>query len=149
MDIVIASDRRQLMDWLASGGYPLALFVGREVDTAKQQGLPVDEMYSVKADGAMLTSGAGSITLINRAPHYHAAKIFINWFLSREGQTAWQKHTDRSSLRTDIPKETITNWKERVPREDGHYIFTNLPEYNDLRPGRKIVEDALAQAKKK
>lgn len=149
MDIVIASDRRQLMDWLASGRYPLGLFVGREVETAKQQGLPVDEMYSVKADGAMLTSGAGSITLINRAPHVHAAKIFINWFLSREGQTAWQKHTDRNSLRTDIPKETITNWKERVPREDGHYIFTNLPEYNDLRPGRKIVEDALARAQKK
>jgi hypothetical protein len=36
-----------------------------------------------------------------------------------------------------------------VPRDAGHYIFTNLPEYDDLRAGRKIVEDALAQAKKK
>ncbi len=149
MEIVISSDRRQLMDWLASGRYPLALFVGREVETAKQQGLPVDEMYSMKSDSAMLTSGAGSITLINRAPHPNAAKLFINWFLSRDGQSAWQKHTDRNSLRTDIAKETITNWKERVPREDGDYIFTNLPEYDDLRPGRKIVEEALAQAKKK
>jgi len=149
MDIVISSDRRQLMDWLASGRYPLALFVGREVETAKQQGLPVEEMYSVKTDGAMLTSGAGSVTLINRAPHYHAAKVFINWFLSRDGQIAWQKHTDRNSLRTDIAKQAITNWKERVPREDGDYIFTNLSEYDDLRPGRKIVEEALAKAKQK
>ena len=91
----------------------------------------------------------GSVTLINRAPHPNAAKVFINWFLSRQGQIAWQKHTDRNSLRIDISKEAITNWKERVPREDGHYIFTNLPEYEDLRPGRKIVEEALAEAKKK
>ncbi len=97
----------------------------------------------------MLTSGAGSITLLNRAPHPNAAKVFVNWFLSRQGQTAWQKQTDRNSLRTDIAKEFITNWKERVPQEDGDYIFTNLPEHDDLRPGRKIVEDALAQAKKK
>jgi hypothetical protein len=32
---------------------------------------------------------------------------------------------------------------ERVPQEDGDYIFTNLRECEDLRPGRKIVEEAL------
>ena len=147
-EITIATDRRQIMDWLATGKFALALFVGREIDTAKRQGLPVDEMTSIKADGFMLTSGAGSVTLINRALHPNAAKVFINWFLSREGQMAWQKHTDRNSLRTDIPKDSITQWRERVPQEDGDYIFTNLPEYEDLRPGRKIVEDALKAGKK-
>jgi iron(III) transport system substrate-binding protein len=149
MEIKVATDRRQVMDWLGTGTYSLALFAGREVDTAKKQGLPVDEMTSIKADGSMLTSGAGSITLINRAPHPNAAKVFINWFLSREGQMAWQRHTDRNSLRTDIPKESITNWKERVPQDVGDYIFTNLPEYEDLRPGRKIIEEALKAAGKK
>ena len=100
-------------------------------------------------DGAMLSSSAGSITLINRAPYPNAAKVFINWFLSRDGQMAWQKHADRNSLRIDIPKESITNWKDRVPPEDGNYIFTNLPKYNDLKPAQKIVEEALAQAGKK
>lgn len=148
MDITIAADRRQIMDWLARGKFPLALFVGRELDTAKKQGLPVDEMI-LQGDGAMLTSGAGSVTLINRAPHPNAARVFVNWFLSRDGQIAWQRHNDRNSLRTDIPKEQLTNWKERVPQEDGLYIFTNLPEYADLSPGRKIVGEALERAAKK
>ena len=107
------------------------------------------EVNSVKADGAMLSSSAGSIALINRAPHPNAAKVFVNWFLSREGQMAWQKQTDRNSLRTDIAKESITNWRDKVPPEDGNYIFPNLPKYNDLRPGQKIVEEALALAGKK
>ena len=58
---------------------------------------------------------------------------------------AWQKHNDRNSLRTDIPKDVLTHWKDRVPQEDGDYIFTNRAEYEDLTPGRKIVEEALKQ----
>ena len=149
MDVTLTSDRRQLMDWLASGRFPFAFFAGRELETAKAQGLPVDEMTAIKGDGAMLTSGAGSIALINRPPHPNAAIVFINWFLSRDGQLAWQKQTDRNSLRTDIAKNSITNWQERVPQENSNYIFTNLPKYDDLKPGQKIVEEAIAQAGKK
>ena len=148
MEIAIAADRRQVMDWLASGKYALALFISREVDTAKMQGLPVDDLPSLRAEGAHLATGAGSISLINRAPHPNAASVFINWFLSRQGQMAWQKHNDRNSLRTDIPKDVLTDWKNRVPQEDGDYLFTNLAEYEDLTPGRKIVEEALKKAGK-
>ena len=148
MEIAIAADRRQVMDWLATGKYALALFASREVDTAKRQGLPVDELTSLKAEGSHLSSGAGSIALINRAPHPNGARVFINWFLSRQGQMAWQKSTDRNSLRTDISKESLTEWRDRVPQEDGDYIFTNLAQYDDLTPGRKIVEEALKETGK-
>jgi iron(III) transport system substrate-binding protein len=148
MEVALAADRRQVMDWVASGKYALALFISREVDTAKKQGLPVDDLPSLRAEGAHLATGAGSISLINRAPHPNAARVFINWFLSRQGQMAWQKHNDRNSLRTDIPKDVLTHWKDRVPKEDGDYIFTNLPEYDDLTPGRKVVEEALKQGKR-
>jgi iron(III) transport system substrate-binding protein len=148
MEIAIAADRRQVMDWLATGKYAIALFASREVDAAKRQGLPVDELTSLKAEGSHLSSGAGSIALINRAPHPNSARVFINWFLSRQGQMAWQKNTDRNSLRTDIPKESLTAWRERVPQEDGDYIFTNLAEYDDLTSGRKIVEEVLKETGK-
>jgi len=148
-DLTISANTRQAMDWLASGKYSLGLFIGRDIETALKQGLPVAEINSVKADGAMLTSSAGSITLINRAPHPNAAKVFINWFLSRDGQMSWQKHTDRNSLRTDIPKESITNWRDKVPPDDGSYIFTNLPRYNDLRPAQKIIDEVLGQTGKR
>jgi hypothetical protein len=61
---------------------------------------------------------------------------------------AWQKNTDRNSLRTDILKESLTEWRERVPREGGDYIFTNLAEYDDLTAGRLIVDEVLKETGK-
>jgi hypothetical protein len=41
-----------------------------------------------------------------------------------------------------------TSRQNRVPQKDGDYLFTNLAEYDDLTPGRKIVEEALKKAGK-
>ena len=74
------------------------------------------------------------LCIIVVAAHADAVRIFVNWFLSREGQLAWQKQTDPISRKTDIPKDSISNWTVKVPPDDGNYIFTNLPRYNDLKP---------------
>ena len=37
-------------------------------------------------EGSSFSSGGGSLSLLNQAPHPNAAKVFINWFLSRKGQ---------------------------------------------------------------
>ncbi len=42
------------------------------------------------------------VLLYNRAPHPNAAKLFINWFLSKEGQTVWCKEIPQNSARTDV-----------------------------------------------
>ena len=52
----------------------------------------------------------GTLGLVNRAPHPNAAKVYINWLLSRRGQMALQKNmlpTENpvDSLRIDIPKD--------------------------------------------
>ena len=54
----------------------------------------------------------GTLALVNRAPHPNAAKVFINWLLSRAGQIALQRRTMNAespadSLRIDIPKEEV------------------------------------------
>jgi len=43
------------------------------------------------------------IVLFNRAPHPNAAKLFINWVLTKEGQTAWSATVKENSARTDVP----------------------------------------------
>ena len=40
------------------------------------------------------------MSLIKGGPHPNAAKVFINWFLSRKGQMALQKYEDLKSMRT-------------------------------------------------
>jgi iron(III) transport system substrate-binding protein len=128
MDVTFSNDRYQVVDWLARGKFAVNLFspVSREDMKA---GLP---LVDVKVDGpAPLGAGAASASLLNRAPHPNAAKLFLNWLLSREGQIAYQKASENNSLRADIPKKGIVEPGE-VPQEGREYFFYSLEE-NDKK----------------
>lgn len=59
--------------------------------------------------------GGDIVALYNRAPHPNAAKVFINWLLSKAGQTAWSANTKVNSARTDVPvvDQTAAPGKEK------------------------------------
>ena len=42
------------------------------------------------------------MAVMNKAPHASATKLFVNWILSKEGQSAWQKYTEVNSLRNTL-----------------------------------------------
>ena len=147
MDVTVARDQRQLLDWVASGKAYIYLFAtGSDVDDAQKKGLPVGVLIGKPEEGYM-SGGFGHLGLINKAPHPNAAAVFVNWLLSKEGQLQWQKKSDNNSLRVDIPKEMLSDQKS-VPKEGGKYLNTSLPEYEDVQPLLKIVEEALKTAKK-
>jgi ABC-type Fe3+ transport system substrate-binding protein len=99
-------------------------------------------------DESYMSGGFGHMGLINNAPHPNAAKVMVNWLLSKQGQIAWQEKTDNNSLRTDIPKGMLSD-AQGVPKEDGRYLIASLPQYEDVRPIMKIVDEALAKSGKK
>lgn len=74
-----------------------------------------------------MSSKGHTLSLLNRAPHPHAVKVFVNWLLSREGQTLLQRVKEApfrsrpNSLRRDIPKEDIPPEHQRV--EGADYFF--------------------------
>ena len=39
--------------------------------------------------------------------------------------------------------------EEQVPKEGGKYLLSSLPQYEDVKPLRKLVDEVLAQAKQK
>jgi ABC-type Fe3+ transport system substrate-binding protein len=49
--------------------------------------------------------------LIKNAPHPNATKVYINWFLSKEGQTLVTKETDLESVRNDVPSQMPVSLK--------------------------------------
>jgi ABC-type Fe3+ transport system substrate-binding protein len=147
MDVRFSSDERQMMDWLATGKYAVHLFAkGANLDQAIQQGLPVRELNSQKEAGSIGT-GSGHIGFFKNAPHPNAARIYINWMLSREGQLNWQQWTKDNSLRVDIPKDAVP--KGNIPIEGKKYMMLSSPEYEDVGGLKKLIDEVLSQAGRK
>ena len=147
MQPTLGRDRRQITDWLAQGKF--ALCVGcREANRAKNQGLPVDELDNVDwKEGLELTTGGGSMSLIKGGPNPNAAKVFINWFLSRRGQIALQKYNDLygedapNSRRTDIPKDMLVPQNRLAPGK--RYFDVSDPKYADMTPMFNLVKEVM------
>ncbi|MGH7872652.1 MAG: ABC transporter substrate-binding protein [Candidatus Binatia bacterium] len=107
--VTFSDDRRILETWLVNGRFPLHyIATGTEEYVAlARKGLPIKPHYMVKKVGVLRASGSGCcISVFANAPHPNAAKLFTNWFLTKEGQTL--THTlipnlDRASLRNDVP----------------------------------------------
>jgi iron(III) transport system substrate-binding protein len=152
MDVTMSADFRQVVDWLGTGKFTLVLPIqSGEIFRAKNQGLPVDQFdpYHFK-EGVSLSSAFGSLALMNRAPHPNAAKVFINWLLSREGQTVFQKAISipgdaRNSRRIDVPKDHITASDQR--RDKMSYFDTENPDTKDLTPLTKLLDEVLGVKK--
>ncbi len=150
MDVTMTGDIRQAIDWLATGKFTLCIPC-RNVARGKHQGLPVEEFepYDLK-EGISISSAYGQVVLINRAPHPNAAKVFINWLLSREGQLAFQKvmslpEDPKDSRRVDIPKDHVPPAERR---KDGmKYFDIDDPETKDIRPAIKLLDEVLAGRK--
>jgi ABC-type Fe3+ transport system substrate-binding protein len=96
-------DRRQVAEAVVRGRYPivcgLALSDLREFQ-AEGLGKNVKPLQLPEAE--TIVSGGG-LFYFNRAPHPNAAKVFINWLLSKEGQTVWCQAQGWNSRRVDVP----------------------------------------------
>jgi iron(III) transport system substrate-binding protein len=153
MDVTLTQEIRQATDWLANGKFAICFFCS-DILRAKGQGLSVDQFRTAqwKESRAISAGNMGSIALPSQSPHPNAARVFVNWLLSPEGQTALQRsaNTDNNSeesLRTDIPKDMIRSEARRV--EGVKYFLAEKPEYMEMGPIQEIVEKALLQAKKR
>ena len=153
MDLIFSSDTRQLSDWLSVGKIALAFFNATEAATARKQGLPVDVFPPNHfKEGTYGAPRQGTISLIQQAPHPNASKLFVNWLLSREGQTLFQKFFTvpeeeyLPSMRLDVSKEEIPA-AYRLS-EGTKFLPIYRPEYIDPTPARKVVEEALGGQKR-
>ena len=98
-----------------------------------------------------MTAYNGTLSYFNRAPHPAAAKVAINWLLSREGQTAWLDANQKTgglydSLREDISKEKVNERARRV--KGGAFLWLDPAWIGDLDKIRGIIKSALASAAK-
>jgi ABC-type Fe3+ transport system substrate-binding protein len=150
MNATFTRDKRLFLDWLGTGKFAIAAFQSADrvgVAQARSQGLPIN-WFDPKTfkEGVPLSTSSGNIALMNRAPHPNAAKVYVNWLLSREGQTVYQKISrDNDSLRIDIPKDDVPPHIQRLAGVN--YALLTDPVYLDWEPVFKLVNEVWKNRK--
>ena len=117
---VVDRDERRMTEWVAQGRY--AILVGpsdRIIADLSQRGLKFGLIPYFTNYGSLLTPGPSSIIFVKDAPHPNAASVFVNWILSKEGQTLWSQATQYASNRTDVPTGDLPSYV--TPKSGGKY----------------------------
>jgi iron(III) transport system substrate-binding protein len=117
-------DQRRQIEWIAQGKYPLHLGPGTIMQQLEKRGLKFGVVPYFKDYGAYLTPGFGSAMFVNRAPHPNAGKVFLNWLLTKEGQTAFSKGMGYVSRRLDVSTDHVPSYwvpKDGVKYWAGYY----------------------------
>jgi len=150
INVTLFRDRRQGTDWLGRGKFPVCYFC-RGLDRAKKQGLQVDVVSpdSLKETGGIGGGASSVLVLFNKAPHPNAARVFINWYLSRRGQMVWQRVMNAKiiepsdSMRIDIPKDDVLPRGRRV--ENRKYKVIG---YLNPKPVKKLLNEIVGEAQR-
>ena len=104
-EVVIIRDYRVRVESVARGKYAIGLatrgftvadFIALGAPIAQ---VPLQEVYVSHADGVL---GVPKVLA-----HPNAAAIFINWLLSKEGQTIFSKSSGNPVMRSDVSPEGI------------------------------------------
>jgi len=144
--VVIYGDERTYADGVARGDYQIALFPPgtASLQNAIKSKLPVANLTRTMVEGSPHT-GAQRMCVMDHPAHPNAAKLFANWMLMKDGQTALNQFTmrvDRIGLRTDVPVGVVAaDLKARADAKPFIFIDEAAPEY------LKAQADSLAFVK--
>jgi iron(III) transport system substrate-binding protein len=127
---MITRDERQLTEWVSRGKYEIG--IGSSVSVpAKfiQMGAPI--AFIDTKEPRSLSSGFGIVEAFKDAPHPNAAKLLLNWTLSREGSTIFSRAAEYPSTRADVPPGEIL--PILVPRPDDVDPYIQYENYESVK----------------
>jgi iron(III) transport system substrate-binding protein len=127
-DLFLSRNLRQVADALAKGKLAVTIGLGRtEYEPFLSAGLPVRELPRPK-EGLPASSGYGVLGIVKNPPHPNAVKVFVNWFLGKEGQEFYSKVMKQSTRRLDVD----TKWMAQIGVEAAKDVMS-LEEYHRVR----------------
>lgn len=105
-DLQIIADDRLQVEWVARGKHPLVLAPrAQNLATFMKAGSSLQGIEM--AEGAAVSGGGGGLSIFRNRPHPNATKLFVNWLLTKEGQTAFSKGSLAQSARVDVPTDFL------------------------------------------
>ncbi len=96
-------DDRQVAEGMVRGQFPIGMGVrGAVLVEFTDQGLGKN-LKPIDLPEARVVLSSSGVWAFNKASHPNAAKLFINWVLTKEGQLAWNLTETDNSRRLDVP----------------------------------------------
>jgi iron(III) transport system substrate-binding protein len=142
--VVFSEDNRLLTDWLVRGRYPISAGLsGTFVEQFKKEGVGLNVKDLMQAEALNLSLSGAAIALPQRPPNPNAAKVFVNWLLSRQGQRIVSELIQTNSRRLDVP---VVHPESQVSPEQYRTLFNKDLQENDaiedqaFRLAREIVK---------
>jgi len=133
-EMIVGRNLRQLAETVTRG--KAALSIGISYYTYLpfvKAGLPVKPLPNLK-EGFYAASGSGNVAVLKNAAHPNAGKVFLNWMLSKEGQTGFTKALGQPTRRLDVD----TQWTKEFGHVSAKEALT--PEkFDELENGSEDV----------
>jgi iron(III) transport system substrate-binding protein len=127
-NLFISRDGKQLADGLAKGTLVIGLGLSqRFVDPYVNAGLPIKPLLSIK-EGLGGSNGFGTVAVMKNAPHPNAAKVYINWLLSKEGQDLYSRALTQGTRRLDVDTRWLAKFNTPAAKD-----ITTPEEFEKVR----------------
>lgn len=149
-------DQRRQIEWVAQGKYAFLLAPSDgTLGQLLERGLKLGILPEFKDHGTYVTASFGSAMLLNKNPHPNAAAVFVNWVLTKDGQTAWSKALEHVSRRMDVPTDHLPPYIVPPPNakffseepKPGHRYWLSYTEENVKRSDEetKILKELFGR----
>ena len=121
--------------WIGLGPWSGAL-----IKPYQDAGLKIElQSFGNDPDNNEMSMGGAGLYVFNKRPHPNAAKVFVNWILSKDVQYGLAKVMLQDSRRLDLPS---VSEPDRVPIKGAKYIETQREEYiNDIRAAGQLISE--------
>ncbi|HLY63991.1 MAG TPA: extracellular solute-binding protein [Chloroflexota bacterium] len=104
---VLVSDQKQVAEGVARGSYPIGLApIQADVEPLRKSNLPIAREFPKDGPGS-LVGGFSAVKIPKAISHPDAAAVFVNWYLSKNGQTAYSQAMLEPSLRKDVSTDGL------------------------------------------
>lgn len=131
-ELFVSRNSRQIAESLAKG--KISISIGVTYNSFLpfiKAGLPVRPLPDLK-EGTYASSGHGNLAILRNPPHSNATRVFVNWFLGKEGQEIFGKAMGQPTRRLDVSTEWIHEFGYKPAKDfltvEEYYRFENQSE---------------------
>lgn len=142
LEPIMTRDPRQGVEWVARAKYPVS-FAAQPLGVSEFLGLGAPIEYADITEGALMETTTGGLAMPAKPAHPNTSKLFINWLLTKEGQTAWVKTVKMPGTRLDVSTEGVP--PVLIAKQGAKFIGENEEHFLTMGKMREINREIFAK----